>query len=317
MFLVLLLVAVPLCFCVFLIVFNVLVSMRVKTMLPPVGRFMDIDGNRIHYLDKGEGPAIILIHGLSGQVRYFTHSLLERLEKDYRVVIVDRPGFGHSSRKSDDVSDVVRQADIIAQLIKRLGLEKPLVVGHSLGGAVSLAMALHNPDCVGGLALIAPITHVPSAENSVVPAFRAYAVSSSFWRRVMSWTFAIPLGILRRNEVFEVLFSPDKVKSDMPTRGGSLLALRPEAYYAASTDYNLALVNLPKMEARYQSMFVPTGILFGSGDQLLNYVEQGVSMKNKNSAIDLEIIDGGHMLPVTAPDKTADFIRRMARKSDV
>jgi pimeloyl-ACP methyl ester carboxylesterase len=66
--------------------------------LPPLGRFVDIDGGRIHYLEQGSGPTLLLIHGLGGQMRNFAHSLLERLKNNYRLIILDRPGSGYSTR---------------------------------------------------------------------------------------------------------------------------------------------------------------------------------------------------------------------------
>ena len=62
------------------------------------GSFIDIDGSRIHYLDQGSGPTILCIHGLAGQMRHFTYALLDKLKSDYRLVIVDRPGSGYSTR---------------------------------------------------------------------------------------------------------------------------------------------------------------------------------------------------------------------------
>src|SRR5262249_42144164 len=65
--------------------------------LPPRGRFVDVDGARIHYLDEGNGPTLLLVHGLGGQMHNFTHSLLGKLRQDFRIVILDRPGSGYST----------------------------------------------------------------------------------------------------------------------------------------------------------------------------------------------------------------------------
>ena len=81
-----------------LFLFTAWTAHQVETNLPPRGKFIDIDGVRLHYIDKGSGPTLLLIHGLAGQVLNFTHSLLSRLTHDFRVVILDRPGSGYSLR---------------------------------------------------------------------------------------------------------------------------------------------------------------------------------------------------------------------------
>jgi pimeloyl-ACP methyl ester carboxylesterase len=125
------------------------------TNLPPRGKFIDIDGVRLHYIDKGSGPTLLLIHGLAGQVLNFTHSLLSRLTHDFRVVILDRPGSGYSLRPDATLAPLAAQARIISRFCQALGLERPVIVGHSLGGVIALALALDHPEQVGALALIA------------------------------------------------------------------------------------------------------------------------------------------------------------------
>src|SRR5215468_11227717 len=131
------------------------VARRVESALPPQGRFLDIDGTRIHYLDEGSGPSVLLIHGLGGQMRNFTHSLTGKLKKEFRVIVLDRPGSGYSVRREGAPAAIGAQAQIIARFIEALGLRQPVIVGHSLGGAITLAFALNYPGRAGALALIA------------------------------------------------------------------------------------------------------------------------------------------------------------------
>jgi predicted alpha/beta-fold hydrolase len=78
-----------------LAVFSAWTARQVEKRLPPHGRFIDVDGARIHYLDEGSGQTLLLVHGLAGQTRVFTHSLLDKLKRDYRVVIMYRKGSGY------------------------------------------------------------------------------------------------------------------------------------------------------------------------------------------------------------------------------
>src|SRR5262249_20597449 len=167
-----------------LVLFTAWTAHQVEANLPPCGKFIDVDGVRLHYVDKGRGPVLLLIHGLSGQVLNFTHSLLGRLGHDFRVVILDRPGSGYSLRPDEALAPLAAQARIISRFCQALGLERPVVVGHSLGGAVALALALDHPDQVGALALIAPVTHRP---ESVPPPFDGLAIGSPLLRRLIAW----------------------------------------------------------------------------------------------------------------------------------
>jgi pimeloyl-ACP methyl ester carboxylesterase len=131
-----------------LVLFTWWTAHQVETNLPPRGKFIDIDGVRLHYIDKGSGPTLLLIHGLAGQVLNFTHSLLGRLTHDFRVVILDRPGSGYSLRPDATLAPLAAQARIISRFCQALGLERPVIVGHSLGGAIALALALDHPEQV-------------------------------------------------------------------------------------------------------------------------------------------------------------------------
>lgn len=289
-------------------------AQRVEIAVPPQGRFLDIGGERIHYVDKGAGPALFMIHGLAGQIGNFTHSLVDRLTGDFRVVVVDRPGSGYSTRSAGAPAGLWAQAQALANVIRALNLDRPLVVGHSMGGAVALAIALDSPDCVSGLALIAPVTQVMQAPPA---GFRGLAIRSSLARRLVAWTLATPASIIARRFVLREVFAPEQFPADFGTSGGALLDLRPGNFYAASTDM-LALAvtdDLVEMTKRYASLSVPVGILFGRGDNVLDYRLHGETMKQKVPDLDLTIVAGGHMLPITAPDIVADFIRRMVRRA--
>jgi hypothetical protein len=108
-----------------LVLFTAWTAHQVETKMPPRGKFIDIDGVRLHYIDKGSGPPLVLIHGLAGQVLNFTHSLLGRLSHDFRVIILDRPGSGYSLRPDETLAPLTAQARIIGRFCQALGLERP------------------------------------------------------------------------------------------------------------------------------------------------------------------------------------------------
>jgi pimeloyl-ACP methyl ester carboxylesterase len=112
---------------------------------PPEGDFLTIDGHRVHYVVMGEGPDLVLIHGASGNTRDFTHALAGRLAARYRVIVMDRPGLGYTDRIDPQGASLAAQAGLLADAATRLGADRPIVFGHSYGGAVALAWALTGP----------------------------------------------------------------------------------------------------------------------------------------------------------------------------
>jgi pimeloyl-ACP methyl ester carboxylesterase len=239
----------------------------VEKRLPPPGRFIDVDGATLHYLDEGSGPPLLLIHGLAGQVRVFTHSLLDRLKTEHRVIILDRPGSGYSTRPAQASAAIRAQARTIARFIEEIGVEQPLVVGHSLGGAIALALALNHPEQVAGLALLAPLTH---PREEMPPLLRGLAIGSPLLRWFVAWTSVVPLSIANRKRVLDVAFGPDPVAPDYGTRGGGLLNLRPNSFINASRDLMAANDDLLDMHRRYHELKMPVGVLFGTADRLLD-----------------------------------------------
>jgi pimeloyl-ACP methyl ester carboxylesterase len=116
-------------------------------------------------------------------------------------------------------------------------------------------------------------------------------------------------------QILKQVFAPEKVPPDFMSRGGGALGLRPNSFYATSTDLEAVNDGFAEMIGRYPTLAVPVGILFGKGDNLLDYRLHGPATKDQIPGLNLELIEGGHMLPVTAPDAVADFIRRMPRSA--
>lgn len=296
-----------------LVLFTANTARKVEAAVPPCGQFIEIDGQRLHYVDtRGAGPAIVMIHGLGGTLWNYTYALVDKLSGEFRVIVVDRPGSGYSARPDDAPAKLSAQANTLAKFMRALGLKQPLLVGHSLGGALSLAIALDHPDCAGALALIAPLTH---AQDDVPEAFQDLVVNSPLMRKIIAWTLATPMSIRNAPKLLKIVFGPDAVPADFATRGGGLLSLRPKSFYNTSSDLAAANEDLPGMMKRYGGLTIPLGMLFAKGDLILDYRRQGEAMKQQCPALDLVLLDQhGHMLPVTAPDATADLIRRVAAR---
>lgn len=294
-----------------LALFTAYVAHKVTQAFPPSGQFLEVDGERVHYRSLGEGPPIVLVHGLAGQMKNFEYLPLEDLAQRWRLILVDRPGSGRSARRDPGRAGIAAQGRLLAHFIRALALpQPPLLVGHSLGGAISLSAALQDPQAIAGLALIAPLTHYVAD----VPApFRALAIRRAWWRRFVAHTLAVPLGIVLARKTLALVFGPEPPPEDFPVRGGGLLGLRPSAFAASSQDMVAVEEDLPQQEQRYGELRLPVRMLYGEGDQVLDWHAQGEALKAKVPQLELTVMDGGHMLPVTQAAATAAWLESAAR----
>jgi pimeloyl-ACP methyl ester carboxylesterase len=293
--------------------FSAWMTRRIEAAVPINGRFVEVDGERFHYVEEGKGPPLVMIHGLMGSSRNLTYALSSQLRDRFRVITVDRPGSGYSSRHAGTAADLPAQARQIAAFIKTLDLDKPLVLGHSLGGAISLALALDHPHAVSGLILVAPLTH---PQRMLPLVFLSLAVRPAWLRRWISHTLTLPVGLLTQGSVVKGVFAPDAAPPDFATRGGGLLGMRPDNFYAASSEINLVNDDLPDMVKRYPQLTLPIGLIYGARDNVLDFQKHGQALASKVPGLKLQVVEGrGHMLPITATERVAALVDQVAKRA--
>lgn len=291
-----------------LIFWSAYVSRGVERWVPMDGKRIEVPGVHLHYLEMGpaEAPAIVMIHGIMSQLRIFTYALAGRLAKDRRVVVMDRPGWGYSTLTGPRL-DIPAQADAIAAAIHALGLEKPLLVGHSMGGAVSLALALRHPEAVRGLGLIAPLTQ-PIDE---APAPLKGLIVPAPLRPLIAWTIAVPLSMRTGKATTARVFAPDPVPGDFPIKAGGALAIRPRSFEMGCYEIEMAPEVMKVQAPRYGEIGLPVSILCGRQDALLDPELHGAKTASDIPNGDVEMLDGGHMLPVTHIEATEAWLRKL------
>jgi pimeloyl-ACP methyl ester carboxylesterase len=124
------------------------------------------DGARLAVLDRGVGsPPLLFLHGWCCDHTYFAPQL-EHFSRRHRVVAPDQRGFGRSDRPAGEYA-IETLADDAAWLCRELGVERPVVVGHSLGGAVALALAGRHPELPAGIALCDPAVFTAEAGDPI------------------------------------------------------------------------------------------------------------------------------------------------------
>jgi pimeloyl-ACP methyl ester carboxylesterase len=282
---------------------------NVAQAVPPRGKFTQISTGQLHYIDKGQGPVILMVHGLGAQLGNFDTGLADELARDFRVIAIDRPGMGWSDRPEDASATPRAQAALVAEVIDKLQLEKPLVVGHSLGGAIAMCLALDFPENIRGLALLAPLT-MPLGEPAKV--FAGLNLPRHWMRWLVSETIAIPTSIRMADQNMAAIFGPDAVPRDYAIQGGGMLGLRPVSFRNTSRDFLASGADLGFMVRGYGDLKVPVSILYGRQDQVLEAAVHGEELAQKHPHITLHQIDGGHMLPLTHIPQSSEFIRKFA-----
>ncbi|WP_217578702.1 alpha/beta fold hydrolase [Mesorhizobium sp. GbtcB19] len=289
------------------------IAAKAERLVPACGKFVQIDGNRIHYVEEGEGRPIVFVHGLGAQLHHFRHTLFGRFGAGYRLIALDRPGSGYSVRASSATGRLPEQADIVRRFIEELRLERPLIVGHSLGGAVALALATEHPAAISGIALLSPLTHLEARARQ---GFDLLYVPSRLLRHLLAHTIAIPLSLRYAQPTMRFIFAPQTVPADYMIAGGGWLGLRPSHYFATSTDIVAVEQDLARIEQRYGEMAMPAGILFGSADRVIGEAVHGEPMLDRIQGLDFERIEGlGHMPQFVEAERVVAFIQRIAERA--
>ncbi|MBC2667894.1 alpha/beta fold hydrolase [Novosphingobium piscinae] len=290
-----------------LVLISFLLGRQAERRVPPLGGFLELPDARLHYLTMGAGAPVVLVHGLTGQLRDFTYALAGKLAQDHQVFLFDRPGSGHSTWRRGGDRGLAAHAGMLHAFIAGMDLRKPMIVGHSLGGAVALKCAIDHPDIASGLALICPLTQ---PIGDAPPMFAPLLIESDLKRWLLSVTLAVPVGKLKRAEIARMLFSPDPVPTDYATRGGAMLKDRASVFRTASREVLAVQAEMQDIADRLTEVHIPVSILYGREDAVLDPVLHGQLTAGKLPKADLSMIDGGHMIPATRPDAVAAWIRR-------
>ena len=273
---------------------------------PPAGHFLDIEGVGLHYLERGEGPPLVLLHGNGAMVQDFEISgIIERLAHRYRVIAVDRPGFGHTNRPRSRSWTPAAQAEVVHKALAHLSIKQAIVVGHSWGTLVALSLALDHPADVQSLVLLS---------GYYFPTFRGDVLTSlptavPIIGDLLSYTVAPLLGRAMRSRVLRKLFAPAAVPPRFQADFPSELSLRPSQLKASAEDTVSMTRSAAALAKRYDELKMPIVIMAGTGDRLVNFARQSGRLDEVLAESTLIPFKGaGHMIHHSAPEKVVDGI---------
>lgn len=289
-----------------LVLFTAFSSAMTYRRVPAEGSFMMLPEAEIHYEDSGSGIPVVGVHGLMSQLRCFAFGFSSQLADTYRCLVVDRPGWGYSRIRTLRRPGIIAQAQIMARFIDELGLDRPVIVGHSVGGAVALAMAIYHPEKIRGVALVSPMSQPMDA----VPEPFAGMVAPSALVPLISWTLATPISLLMNRALVAKVFMPERAPEAYDIMGGGRLATLPSSY--SSTMFELSVIRdeVGTLAAAYPKISVPVTIIYGANDAILDAQVHGVRTAAEIPGARLTLMEGGHMLPVTKASQLEQWLRR-------
>jgi pimeloyl-ACP methyl ester carboxylesterase len=268
-------------------------SARAERAHPPLGRFVHVDGVKLHYLDEGDGPPLVLLHGLGSMVEDFVLSgLVREASKRYRVIAIDRPGYGHSERPRRYRFGAAVQAGLVRQALQALDVHRPIVLGHSWGTLVAMALALDHPEVPRSLVLASGL-YFPSARlDAPLLAPPAIPLLGDLLSRTLSPLAARAMwpGFLK------LIFAPAPVPAAFaafPT----WLALRPGQLRAVAEDGLATLGATLRTVRRYGELKLPVVMVAGERDRYVSARAHSVRLHRRLPASRLLLSPhAGHMV---------------------
>jgi pimeloyl-ACP methyl ester carboxylesterase len=287
--------------------FNALQARKAEAANPPLGKFVEVDGVRLHYVERGEGPVVVLLHGNGTMVEdWIASGVLDALAKTHKVVAFDRPGFGWSERPRTTLWTPAAQARLVAGALGRLGHGGATVVGHSFGTQVALAMALDHPEAVARLVLISGYYYPSFRVDVPFTAPPAVPVVGDAIR----YTVSPLLGAALRGPAERHMFAPAPVSQGWRTRFPFEMTLRPWQVRATAADAAIMVPAAATLAARLGELRVPLTVIAGEGDAVVDPQRESVRLAAAVPDSKLLMVPGaGHMVHHSATGQVVDAIR--------
>jgi pimeloyl-ACP methyl ester carboxylesterase len=290
---------------------------------PPKGRFLHIDGVWLHYVDRGRGDPVVLLHGNGSMIQDFEVSgLIDRAAEKYRVIAFDRPGYGHSNRPRGTIWTPYAQSNLIQKALHGIGVSAATVVGHSWGASVALSLALKHPETVASLVLASGYYYPTPRADVAILATPAAPVLGDILSHTVSPIISRLMWPLLLRKIFHPSQVPEKFKA-FPKE----MTFRPSQIRASAQESALLIPDAFNLQAYYPKLKMPVVIIAGDGDRLVDIDRQSARLHHDIKHSKLHRVPGvGHMVHQNATkavmmaiDEAAIGARdgRMHRKMDL
>jgi pimeloyl-ACP methyl ester carboxylesterase len=276
---------------------------------PPAGQFLEVNGVRLHYVERGSGAPLVLLHGNGSMIQDFESSgLIDLAAKNYRVIVFDRPGFGHSDRPRNVVWTPAAQAELINSALHRLGVSHAIVLGHSWGASVAVALALKYPTLVQGLVLASGYYYPTLRPDVVALSAPAVPLVGDILGHTLSPIVSRVMWPLLMAKIFGPGSVPRKFEG-FPKE----MALRPSQIRASAAESALMIPDAFHYRDEYTNLKMPVVIVAGDGDRLVDIDAQSTRLHRDVPQSKFHRVPGtGHMIHQTATGIVMSAINEVA-----
>jgi pimeloyl-ACP methyl ester carboxylesterase len=271
---------------------------------PKQGETIAVAGASLNIVDIGPrdaaGPPIVMIHGASSNLETMRQPLGEMLAKHHRVILIDRPGHGWSSRAHPEDSTPAAQGKMIDEALQKLGVNRAIFVVHSWAGALGARMALDCPQRVAGLVMLAPVAYPwPGGVG-----WYNKLVTTPVIGPLLAYTITLPLGYFLTEPGARAVFLPQVMPQDYVSNTATPLLLRPREFLANAWDLVTLKEAVREQAPRYPDIKAPVVVI--SGDRADKTVSTEIHSRPFAAAVPnaklIVLPDVGHMVQNAAPE---------------
>ena len=280
---------------------NSLLAAKAENDNPPIGKFVEVDGVRLHYVELGSGEPVVFLHGNGSMIQDFASSgVLDLAAKSYRVFAFDRPGFGCSDRPNDRVWTPAAQAKLFHMAFAQLRIERPVVVGHSWGTLVALRLAVDYPSDVSRLVLLSGYYFPTMRLDTWMSAPGAMPVLGT----IIQHTISPIIARLASKSAIKNMFNPRQVSEEFTASYSKEMAARPSQLEAVASETAMMPSAVETIVDHYSTVMVPVRIFAGDQDNVVDTDAQSARLQSCLTNSQLHVEEGvGHMIHHAIPEK--------------
>ncbi|WP_291687165.1 alpha/beta hydrolase [Bradyrhizobium sp.] len=286
-----------------------------QRLYPAQGRMIEVAGGRLNVVDIGKsgaaGPPVVMIHGASSNLEAMRQPLGDRLAENHRVILIDRPGHGWSTRAHPQDSTPAIQGRMIDEALEKLGVGPAIFVVHSWSGALGARMALDYPGRVAGLVMLAPVAYPWRGGVG----WYNRAVATPVIGPLLAYTITLPLGIFLTGPGARGVFLPQIMPQNFIADTATPLLLRPREFLANARDLVTLKAAVTAQAPRYGNIRAPVVVISGDVDKTVTTNIHSRPFANAVSDARLIVLPQvGHMIQNAAPDLVISEIDAMIGK---
>jgi pimeloyl-ACP methyl ester carboxylesterase len=280
---------------------------------PPRGQMIEVKGSTLHVVDIGPrdaGPPVVMLHGASSNLEIMRRPVGDRLAKTHRVILIDRPGHGWSTRASLSDSTPAAQGRMIDEALQKLGIGQAVFVVHSWSGALGARIALDYPTRVAGLVMLAPAAYPwPGGVGQYNKVIATPVIGP-----LLAYTITLPLGYFMAEPGARGAFLPQVMPDGFVSNTATSLLLRPREFIANARDLVTLRAAMAEQAPRYAGISAPITIIAGDADKTVSTHIHSRPLAATAPNAKLIVLPGvGHMIQYAVPDLVVAEIEAMVK----